>query len=475
MLTTSLEFAIFLPIVFFLYWFVFKNKLRLQNALILVASYVFYGWWDWRFLILIAISSFVDFLVGLALNNTPEKQKRTMLLGISLLVNLGMLGFFKYYNFFLDSFVGAFTLFGYNMSPERLNIILPVGISFYTLQTLSYTIDVYDRKLKGTKDFFAFFAYVSFFPQLVAGPIERATHLLPQFQRKREFDYTSAGDGMRQILWGLFKKIVVADNLAVYTYTISMNYQDHSASTLALCLLMFSFQFYCDFSGYSDIAIGTGRLFGFRLMKNFDYPIFARNVAEFWQKWHISLFTWFRDYIILRLKRFRKWQVARNVLVIFLITGLWHGAAWTYVTWGLLHALVFMQYIAWKREKFRTPVAAGKLLPSLNELWMMCRTTLLFTLLGLFFFIQPVSKCLDYLVSMVDVSIVSIPLLPENKALAGIALLIVIEWLQREKEHGLEISGRYLPKFVRWGVYYGLLFAIFYYGGKPQDFLYFQF
>ncbi|GGF32036.1 MBOAT family O-acyltransferase [Echinicola rosea] len=475
MLTTSLEFAIFLPIVFFLYWFVLKNKLRLQNALILVASYVFYGWWDWRFLILIAISSLVDFLVGIGLNNVSDKPKRNVLLGISLLVNLGMLGFFKYYNFFLDSFVGAFTFLGYNMSPDRLNIILPVGISFYTLQTLSYTIDVYDRKLQGTKDFFAFFAYVSFFPQLVAGPIERATHLLPQFQQRREFDYASAGDGMRQMLWGLFKKIVVADNLAVYTYTISMNYEDHSASSLLMCLVMFSFQFYCDFSGYSDIAIGTGRLFGFRLMKNFDFPLFARSIPELWQKWHISLFTWFRDYIIRRLKGFRKWQVARNILIIFLVTGLWHGAAWTYVTWGLLHALLFMKFIFWRRKKYTTKVAHGKLLPSLKELGLMVRTFMSFTILALFFFIQPFSKCLDYLLSMVDISIFSVPLLPENRALAGIVLLVVTEWLQREKEHGLDISGRQIPKVVRWGVYYGLLFAVFYYGGKPQDFLYFQF
>ncbi|AWW30812.1 MBOAT family protein [Echinicola strongylocentroti] len=475
MLTTSLEFALFLPIVFVLYWFVLKNSLKLQNALILVASYVFYGWWDWRFLVLIAISSAVDYVVGIFLNTTSTKSKRNALLGISLLVNLGMLGFFKYYNFFLDSFVDAFTLFGFSLSPDRLQIILPVGISFYTLQTLSYTIDVYDRKLKGTKDFLAFFAYVSFFPQLVAGPIERATQLLPQFQQKRTFDYTKASDGMRQILWGLFKKIVVADNLAVYTYTISMNYQDHSASTLLMCLVMFSFQFYCDFSGYSDIAIGTGRLFGFNLMKNFDYPIFARSIPELWQKWHISLFTWFRDYIVRRLKGFRKWQVARNILIIFLVTGLWHGAAWTYLTWGLLHSLLFMQFIFLGRKKFKTPVAAGKLLPSLGEFGLMVKTFMSFTLLALFFFIQPLSKCFSYLGSMIDWSIFAVPLLPENRALAGIGLLLVIEWLQREKEHGLELSGSPIPKMVRWGVYYGLLFAVFYYGGQPQDFLYFQF
>ncbi|GGZ21001.1 O-acyltransferase [Echinicola pacifica] len=474
MLTTTLEFALFLPCVFFLYWFVFSKNLRLQNALILAASYLFYGWWDWRFLFLIALSSGVDFLVGILLNQAEEKRTRNALLGLSITVNLGLLGFFKYYNFFLDSFVSTFSFMGFGFTADRLDIILPVGISFYTLQTLSYTIDVYDRKLKGTKDFFAFFAYVSFFPQLVAGPIERATNLLPQFQNKRTFQYSEAADGMRQMLWGLFKKVVVADNLAIFTSGIAMNYEEHSASTLLVCLVAFAFQFYCDFSGYSDIAIGTGRLFGFRLMKNFDFPIFARSVPEFWQKWHISLFSWFSDYVIKRLKGFRRWQVVRNILIIFLITGFWHGAAWTYVMWGLLHALLFMP-VVFRRKKFRKPVAHGKILPSWKETWQIFSTQMSFIFLGVLFLMQPISESFNYMVQLFDPSLFSIPLVPQNKAIAGLGLMILIEWFQREKEHGLDLTGIYSPKLLRWGVYYALLFAVFYYGGRPQDFLYFQF
>ncbi|MBD8488735.1 MBOAT family protein [Echinicola sp. CAU 1574] len=476
MLTTSLEFAVFLPCVFLLYWFVLNKNLKLQNALILVASYVFYGWWDWRFLLLIAFSSAVDFTVGILLNKTDQPSSRKWLLATSIFVNLGLLGFFKYFNFFLDSFVDTFTLFGANFSIDRLNIILPVGISFYTLQTLSYTIDVYDRKLKGSKDFLAFFAYVSFFPQLVAGPIERATQLLPQFQKKRTFEYDKAADGLRQILWGLFKKIVVADNLAGYTSSVIANYESHNGSTLFLALCVFAIQFYCDFSGYSDIAIGTGRLFGFSLMKNFDYPFFSRNMAELWQRWHISLITWFRDYLVRRFKGFHKWDMARNIFIIFLITGIWHGADWTYIIWGVLHGLLFMTLIfAKKRKKYKVIVAKGKLLPSLTEAGLMIKTFVLFTITGIFFLIRPLDKCFKYAAKMFDLSFFSLPELPFNRAIAAVVLLFVIEWFQREKEHGLDISNLSIPKTFKWGIYYALIFTIFYYGGDQQDFLYFQF
>ncbi|WP_200975067.1 MBOAT family protein [Echinicola sp. 20G] len=474
MLTTSLEFAVFLPSIFLIYWFLLNRNINFQNALILVASYIFYGWWDWRFLILIAFSSAVDFTIGILLNKTEKQIQRKSLLAVSIIVNLGLLGFFKYYNFFLDSFVDTFTFFGLNFSINRLNIILPVGISFYTLQTLSYTIDVYDRKLKGTTDFFAFFAYVSFFPQLVAGPIERATQLLPQFQKKRTFEYDKAVDGMRQILWGLFKKVVVADNLASYTATIALNYEDQNGITLFLCLIMFAFQFYCDFSGYSDIAIGTGRLFGFSLMKNFDFPIFARSVPEFWQKWHISLFSWFSEYVIKRLRGFRKWQVVRNILLIFIITGFWHGAAWNYVMWGFFHALLFVPAVL-KRKRFKLPIAHGKMLPSLKESWQVFSTLICFIFLGVLFLMPSVSQSIDYLLSITDVSFFRFPLLPKNRAIAGLFILIIVEWFQREKEHGLDMTGINISKPLRWSAYYCLLFAVFYYGGVPLDFLYFQF
>ena len=289
MLFNSLDFAIFLPIVFILYWFVFSKNLKLQNLLIVIASYLFYGWWDWRFLSLIVFSTLVDYSVGIALSKQENRLKRKLLLWTSIIVNIGFLGFFKYYNFFLDNFINAFSFFGSEIKANSLNVILPVGISFYTFQTLSYSIDVYKRKLEPTKDVFAFSAFVCFFTQLVAGPIERATHLLPQFYSRRKFDYDKATNGMRQILWGLFKKIVIADNCAEYANYIFNNSGDMSGSTLVLGALFFTFQIYGDFSGYSDIAIGTSRLFGFDLMQNFAFPYFSRDIAEFWRRWHIHL------------------------------------------------------------------------------------------------------------------------------------------------------------------------------------------
>ncbi len=356
MLFNSIEFAIFLPIVFILYWFVTNKNLKLQNILLVLASYVFYGWWDWRFLSLIVFSSFVDYSVGVALSKTTLVRKRKALLWTSILINLGFLGFFKYFNFFAESFADAFTLFGRHMETSRLEILLPVGISFYTFQTLSYSIDVYKRKLEPTKDVVAFFAFVSFFPQLVAGPIERATNLLPQFYKKRHFVYARAVDGMRQILWGLFKKMVIADNCAEYANQIFNNYEDYSGSTLFLGALFFTFQIYGDFSGYSDIAIGTSRLFGFNLMQNFAFPYFSRDIAEFWRRWHISLSTWFRDYLYIPLggSRGGTWMKVRNTFIIFIVSGFWHGANWTFIIWGFLNALYFLPLLIMKKNRVHT-------------------------------------------------------------------------------------------------------------------------
>lgn len=328
MLFNSIDFAIFLPVVFVLYWFVINRNLKLQNLLIVAASYLFYGWWDWRFLLLILFSTVVDYLIGLGLKREKNQTKRKVLLWLSILVNLGFLGFFKYYNFFLENFVSAFSFLGTQLSASSLDIILPVGISFYTFQTLSYSIDVYKQRLEPTSDFIAFSAFVSFFPQLVAGPIERAVHLLPQFYTKRTFDYLKAVGGMRQILWGLFKKIVIADNCAMYANTIFNNSEAYSGSALVLGALFFAFQIYCDFSGYSDIAIGTSRLFGFDLMRNFAFPYFSRDMAEFWRRWHISLSTWFRDYLYIPLggSRGGTWMKVRNTFIIFIVSGFWHGA-----------------------------------------------------------------------------------------------------------------------------------------------------
>ncbi len=343
MLFNSIDFAIFLPIVFALYWGLQNVSFKLQKWVILLASYFFYGSWDWRFLTLIIFSTLVDFSVGRRLENEEKQIVRKLLLWLSILINLGLLGFFKYYNFFVESFASAFTLFGQNIDANRLNIVLPVGISFYTFQTLSYTIDVYRKDIKPCHDLLSFSSYVAFFPQLVAGPIERATRLLPQFYTPKIFNYTEAVDGMRQILWGLFKKVVIADNCARMANYVFENYGMYTGWTLLAGAVFFAIQIYGDFSGYSDIAIGTSRLFGFRLMKNFAFPYFSRDIAEFWRRWHISLSTWFRDYLYVPLggSRGGKWTTVRNVFIIFLVSGFWHGANWTFSRLGWIECPLF--------------------------------------------------------------------------------------------------------------------------------------
>jgi alginate O-acetyltransferase complex protein AlgI len=367
----SVDFAIFLPIVFLLYWFVTNKNLKLQNLLIVLASYLFYGWWDWRFLSLIFFSTLVDFFVGVGLSKQENKYKRKILLWTSILVNLGFLGFFKYYNFFIENFTTAFSFFGNEIKANSLHIILPVGISFYTFQTMSYSIDAYRRKLEPTKDFVAFCAFVSFFPQLVAGPIERATDLLPQFYKKRTFNYNIAIDGMRQILWGLFKKVVIADTCAIFVDDIFQNYINYSGGTLILGAILFSFQIYCDFSGYSDIAIGVSKLFGIKLMTNFRTPYFSRNIAEFWRRWHISLSTWFRDYLYIPLggSKTSKLLTIRNVFIIFIVSGFWHGANWTYIIWGALNAFYFLpSFLTRKNRKYIDTKISNSFFPNLIEL-----------------------------------------------------------------------------------------------------------
>ncbi|HSR37525.1 MAG TPA: MBOAT family O-acyltransferase, partial [Phnomibacter sp.] len=344
MLFNSIDFAIFFPLFFLLYWFVFKRNLSSQNALILVASFIFYGWWDWRFLFLLVFSSGIDFVAGYHMSNSNDPKRRKALLLISLVTNLGILGFFKYYNFFVDNFVSAFTLFGLKLNVTTLKIILPVGISFYTFQSLSYTIDIYRGKLSAIKDPVVYFAFISFFPQLVAGPIERATNLVPQVMQPRVFDYNQVRDGLRQVLWGLFKKIVVADNCATFVNQVFEHHAQYNGFSVAIGVAVFAFQIYCDFSGYSDIAIGSAHMLGFNLMRNFHYPYFSRDVAEFWRRWHISLTTWFRDYVYIPLggSKGSQWQSLRNTMFVFLISGFWHGANWTFIIWGALNAIFYV-------------------------------------------------------------------------------------------------------------------------------------
>ena len=478
MLFNSIDFAIFLPIVFLLYWFVANKNLKLQNLLIVISSYVFYGWWDWRFLSLILFSTIVDFLVGLMLSKEENETKRKALLWTSILVNLGFLGFFKYYNFFIENFTTAFSFFGNEIQPNSLNIILPVGISFYTFQTLSYTIDVYRKKLEPTKDFIAFSAFVSFFPQLVAGPIERATNLLPQFYKKRTFNYSKAVDGMRQILWGLFKKVVIADTCAESANAIFNNSDNFSGSTLVLGALYFTFQIYGDFSGYSDIAIGTSRLFGFDLKRNFAFPYFSRDIAEFWRRWHISLSTWFRDYLYIPLggSRGGKWMNIRNIFIIFIVSGFWHGANWTFIVWGGLNALYFLPLLIFNKNRQHLDIVAkGKNLPTFKEFFQILITFGLTVFAWIFFRAENIGHAFNYISEIFSTSLISMPGFKNPITIFLVFIFIIIEWIGREQEFALEKFALNWNKYLRWFFYYVLAMFIILFIGQKQEFIYFQF
>lgn len=479
MLFNSLDFAIFLPIVFCLYWWIGKEKVKMQNLLLLASSYVFYGWWDWRFLFLIVFSSLVDYFVGLQLGREKKSsKKRDFLLFISIAVNLGLLGFFKYFNFFLDNFLTAFKWFGMPINQGLLEIVLPVGISFYTFQTLSYTIDIYRNKFEPTSDIIAFLAFISFFPQLVAGPIERASNLLPQFYDQRKFDYADAVSGLRQILWGLIKKIIIADKCGEYVNLIFSNHQDYSGSTLLIGAILFSFQIYGDFSGYSDIAIGTSRLFGFSLMKNFAFPYFSRDIAEFWRRWHISLSTWFRDYLYIPLggSRGGKWMVIRNTFIIFLVSGFWHGANWTFIVWGFLHAIFFLPLLLTNNNRRNLDVVAlNSFLPSVKDVISILITFLLTTLAWIFFRADNVSQAFAILSEIGSTSLFQFPELFPIFTFCLIAVFLIIEWTGRTGDFGLERIAYYSPKPVRWAIYMILITSLFLSNTAEQEFIYFQF
>jgi len=487
MLFNSIEFAIFLPVVFILYWFIINKNINRQNLLILIVSYFFYGWWDWRFLSLIIFSSFIDYYIGIGLSKQANKKIRKLLLLVSIIVNIGFLAIFKYFNFFIDNFIDAFSLFGLQMNKTTLSVVLPVGISFYTFQTLSYSIDVFRKKLEPTKDIIAFFAFVSFFPQLVAGPIERASNLLPQFYNKRIFNYSQAVDGLRQILWGLFKKIVIADNAAVYANDIFNNYSDYSGSTLVIGAVFFAFQIYGDFSGYSDIAIGTARLFGFNLMQNFAFPYFSRDIAEFWRRWHISLSTWFRDYVYIPLGGSRgslKRKII-NTFIIFIVSGLWHGANWTFVAWGALNALFFLPLMLTKKNRKNTNnVAEGKFFPTIKEIFQIIITFTITVFAWIFFRAENIWYAFDYLKKIFSKTLFSIPKLNIDTQVISsktfiiiIILFIFMEWLQREKQHGLEFSPQTKSKkILRWILYFIIVLSIFIFGNfSKTEFIYFAF
>lgn len=482
MLFNSIEFAIFLPVVFIVYWFLLKNKIKLQNFFLLLSSYIFYGWWDWRFLSLIFISSSVDYFVGLKLQECNIDSKRKKLLFISVFINLSILVIFKYYNFFITSFIDAFSLFGRSLEISRLNLVLPVGISFYTFQTLSYTIDIYKKKFKPTKNLISFFSYVSFFPQLVAGPIERAKNLLPQFETERIFDYHKSVDGCRQILWGLFKKIVIADNCAIYANEIFNNYSDYSGSTLFVGAVFFSFQIYGDFSGYSDIAIGTARLFGFNLRKNFSFPYFSRNIGEFWRRWHISLSSWFRDYLYFPLGGSRGTfnKTIRNTFIIFVVSGFWHGANWTFIIWGILNAIYFLpSLILNKNRQYLDIVAKGNIFPSFKELFSMLTNFILVVFAWIIFRSENINSAYEYLAKIFSKSIFIIPSFRKiDESLIVILFVlffIIIEWLGRTNKYAIEKFPFKVGKVFRWSFYYLIILLIIRFSTEQQDFIYFQF
>lgn len=480
MLFNSFEFLVFLPIVFLLYWFAFRER-RWQNLLVVIASYIFYGWWDWRFLLLIALTSLCSYGSGLLLEHFEGQRRKQQLVSASnIVLNLGILGVFKYYNFFVENLDALFGMIGYHLDWVTINIILPVGISFYTFQALSYTIDVYQKKLPATHDPIEFFAFISFFPQLVAGPIERATNLLPQFQQLRHFDYTKAVDGMRQMLWGFLKKIVIADNCAIVVNNYWGNYAELPGLTLFMLGVLFTFQIYCDFSGYSDIAIGCARLFGFNLMRNFNFPYFSRSIPEFWRRWHISLTTWFRDYIYFPLggSRCDKWKIIRNVYIVWGISGLWHGANWTFVCWGLFHATLFAIYnIFGINTKYKNVVAYKHYLPNIKEALQIALTFSLTVIGWIIFRSETMTQAVEYLFAMTTNKFFDASMLHGKVYLCFGLSLLFIEWLQRDKQHALQFSNSrpFNYRLVRWGIYYSILVLIAVFSGTSQTFIYFQF
>jgi D-alanyl-lipoteichoic acid acyltransferase DltB (MBOAT superfamily) len=474
MLFNSFAFFVFLPLVFFGYWWVFGRSLRAQNLFIIAASYLFYGWWDWRYLILLFASSFTDYWLGIYIDNNEDPVKRKRALVLSLIFNLGILGFFKYFNFFIDGFADLLRAFGMQPNMWSLRVILPVGISFYTFQSLSYTIEAYRRNFKPARDPIAYLAFVSFFPHMVAGPIMRAIDLLPQFQRARTFDPEKARDGARQMLWGFFKKIVIADQCAPLVNDIFGADPTHTPGiTLFFGAVFFAFQIYGDFSGYSDIAIGCARFFGIDLMRNFNHPYFSRSIGEFWRRWHISLSTWFRDFLYIPLggSRVPRARHILNLLITFTVSGLWHGANWTFVTWGALNGAYYIPEVLGNAHE-----RIGH--PALRELPRIVLTFVLVTLTWVFFRSPSIGYALDYLGSM----FANLGRSPGAALVWGlrpqaalIAVLLLVEWVRRRKQHPLEHLNAPVP--VRWAIYLAITMVVLVKLDleAPNEFIYFQF
>lgn len=479
MVFNSVEFLLFLPIVFVLYWSL-SGRLRWQNVLIVVASYVFYGWWDWRFLGLIAFTSVCSYASGVLIERYRSHGK--LISAANIVINLLILGFFKYFNFFAESFADVMGSIGWHCDVLTLNVVLPVGISFYTFQALSYSIDVYRRKLQASHNLIDVMAFIGFFPQLVAGPIERATKLLPQIQRERTFSPSEASTGMRQMLWGLFKKMIVADTCGMVVDSIWNDVPAHSGFVLAVTAVLFSFQIYADFSGYSDIAIGCARLFGIELTTNFKVPYFSRSIREYWRRWHVTLMNWFTEYVYFPLggSRRGKARTVVNTVIVFALSGLWHGANWTYVLWGLYNAVLFIPLILTGKGRYKDTVASGRLLPSLKESFLMLVVFALATL-GLSLFRAPsVHEFIAYLGVMFSPSLLQVGFGHEIKvALVYGLVMLLVEWFSRERRFGLDFGdtqcGVLRYRWVRWIIYVGLFAYTVIMSGLHSNFIYFQF
>lgn len=480
MLFNSISFALFLPIVFALYW-IFRKSFKIQNIILLISSYYFYGCWDWRFMALLTFSTLLDFYSGIKIENSSSQKLKKFWLIISVGINLGFLGFFKYFNFFIDSFSDLLNNIGFNVHPWTLQIILPVGISFYTFHGLSYIIDIYYGRIKAEKNIVDYSLFVSFFPLLVAGPIERATHLLPQLKKKRIFNYEQAIDGLRQILWGLFKKMVIADNCAIFANQIFENTDSQSGSNLVLGAIFFTFQIYGDFSGYSDIALGVSKLFGINLLKNFNYPYFSRDIAEFWRRWHISLSSWFRDYLYIPLggSKGGNGMRVRNTFIIFIVSGFWHGANWTFIFWGFLNALFIMPSIIFKTNRNNIEIVAyNRILPSFKELFKIIITFGLTVFAWVFFRANSLPHAFKYIGGIMNKSLFTFPTLNKSAfaTLILISFLIVIEWIGRRNNYGIEKLLLSKHKILRWSFYaFIIMLIVLFLQTQESPFIYFQF
>ena len=469
-LFNSLEFLFFLPIVFALYWLC-AGRANLRNLVIVIASYAFYGWWDYRFLALLALSTASSYASGIAIEKCQERKTAKWICAANVVFNLSILAFFKYFNFFGENFARIMDTLGWHTDWVMLDILLPVGISFYTFQAIGYTIDVYRRSTEASHNPITFAAFISFFPQLVAGPIERAGTMIHQFSGKVRFSQKFY-DGMRQMLWGFFKKMVIADNCAVFVDMVWDKYDVLNGSTMLLAAVFFTFQIYGDFSGYSDIAIGTGKLFGIDLSTNFKTPYFATNIGDFWRRWHISLMSWFRDYIYIPLggSRVSKIITARNILLVFALSGLWHGANWTFVTWGIYHAILLIAYSLFI-SKIKLPKSA------ITSVIGALLTFAAATIGWIIFRSADINEAWGIISKIFSASLFDYVTTNKEHYLVYIAIMLVVEWIYRKQEHALCISGTGLLKYkaARWAVYYLIVVVIILLAGPNGTFIYFQF